>query len=190
MLDTLKALRDETLGPERAKRLAEIDNAYRQIVPLRDASAMKGAVMEDYYTPSQMVNAALKGDSAWGRAAQKDPALKRALAAQEVFGDTIPAVGPGTAEKLYVQSAVRGAAGAGLGLLTGQVDPAMAAALGAYSPVMTAKIMPAMRKPIVGRTKTQKRLRDIQSPLAEQLRRARAYTVAPAVLGAQDEEPQ
>ncbi len=173
MLGALRDARDEAIGPESAVRVHELDNAYEMIATLRDAAGFMGAIKEGVFSPSHLLRAGTRGQSKWNKAKAGSKGAKRALAAEQVFGDTIPKVGPGTAEKLAAQAAIGGITGTGAGILSGQ-DPLEAAQTsglaGALGVPAAARLLPRLRKPIVGRTKAQQKMRRAQ-PKIDKIKR-------------------
>lgn len=187
MLDILRRQRNETVGPEGAARLQEIDSAYAKLMPIVDASAMKGAVSQGYFTPSQLLSGGQKGQSQWGKATARNPLSKRALAADDVFGSTVPNMGPGTAEKLAAQSILGGAAGVAGDLMSGGSGGLLQSGLlGASAAPMMGAMLPYLRDPLLGRTSGQAMMRGMQHPLDQILSRVSPYAIAPAVLGLQE----
>ena len=187
MLEILRRNRNATVGAEGAARLQEMDAAYSKLVPIRDASAMKGSVSQGYFTPSQLLSGGQKGQSQWGKATARNPLSKRALAADDVFGSTIPNVGPGTAEKLAAQSILGGAAGVAGDLMSGGSGGLMQSGLlGASAAPAMGALLPYMRDPLMGRTAGQAMMRGMQHPLDQILNRISPYAIAPAVLGLQE----
>lgn len=188
MRDLLRRQRDATVGADGANRLHEIDAAYSKIAPIRKAASMKGSVHQGYFTPSQLLTGGQAGQSEWGKAIARSPVSKRAIAADDVFGSTIPNVGPGTAEKLAAQSMLGGAASVIADLSSGGSGGLVQSGLiGAMAAPAVGQIMPYMRNPLMGRTAGQAAMRRMQSPLEQLLDSVRPYAVAPGVLGYQED---
>lgn len=113
--------------------LQRANAAYRRLVPIQRASAFRGAQMNDMFTPNQLVAGATRGGPDSVVARQGIPIQREALLAEEVFGNTIPSMGPGTAEKLMMSALLTGtgAAIAGGGEQFGlPTSPLMGAGLG------------------------------------------------------------
>ena len=100
--DALKDLTYRTLGPEESKALADLDWNYAGFLPVQEAMGMKGALTEGLFTPSQLIGTAKGRGTANARAASRgnNPFVEEAINAEQVLGNAIPPVGPGTAEKL------------------------------------------------------------------------------------------
>lgn len=99
MSSVLKA----NLPDEAAQRLAHLDDRYRSYLPVVRGHALKGAAKEDLMTPEQLLGG-IKGEDASLRdkafALGTMPMQQETQAAIDSLGRKIPAVGPGTAEKL------------------------------------------------------------------------------------------
>ena len=169
LLDTLRMV----IGPERSQALARADRLHAQIVPREMAAKMVGARrrgISGAYTPDQLggqiVRRAPRSTGATGRA----PGQESAEAAGRAFRNSIPEVGPGTAEKLAA-----GGITAGVGAVTGAgagAFPALAAMLAPYG-LSGALANPAVARMLTGMTRAQ------QSEWARQLvRRAGSAGVA------------
>lgn len=171
--EILRAQRDAAVGPENAARLRQLDAAYSQIAPIREAASMKGAVREGFFTPSQLLSGGQKGQGSWGKASASSPASRRAIQADEVFGETVPRVGPGTAEKLAAQAIVGGLAGAGMGVAAGEGVDAGNALAGAFAAPVLARSLGSRRAKdiILGNTRGQAAMRRGQRPLEQTLNR-------------------
>jgi hypothetical protein len=84
----------------------ELDKGYAQFMRMEEAAGMKGAMDTGVFSPDQL-RAAIKAASTTSQRAEGNALLQAETArASGVLGNTIPAVGPGSAEKLL--------AGAGL----------------------------------------------------------------------------
>lgn len=89
-------------------RLAELDTAYRQWVPVERAAAYKGAT-EGIFTPSQLLGASRASSDTVrkrGFAAGRAPQQREAQLANRVLGSRLPEPGPGTAEKILGPAAL------------------------------------------------------------------------------------
>jgi hypothetical protein len=182
------------LGPDSSALYRETDAAYRRIMPLVKGGEMKGAVSQGYMTPSQMLSGAQRGQSSWGKATTRSPVARRARAADEVFGSTLPRVGPGTMEKLATQAAIGGLAGTGYGIAQG-MGPGEAAFESGLIGAGAAPVLgglwssPVLRRALMGRTPGQRWLRGKQRGLERATGRLRAPTAAGTVAAdRQDQE--
>ncbi len=162
MLGLIRDQRDRMVGPDNAKRLKQIDAAYAKMIPIREASSMQGAVKEGSFTPSQLLSGAQKGQRGWGKATVRDPMGKRALAAENIFGSTVPQVGPGTAERMATQAVLGGLGTAGYNLATGQPLEGGEMLAGALATPFMARSLPMARKALIGKTGTQRGMRKLQ----------------------------
>lgn len=101
---SIEALRSRGLPPEVAAQADEINKAYAKFKTLSRASSMLGAQKQGgVVTPGQQLNSIRARDktpdkSAFARGTA--PGQQQALAAQQVYGNQLPDIGPGTAEKL------------------------------------------------------------------------------------------
>ena len=171
---------EEVLGPQGANRLREIDASYARFAPLRDAGAYVGAISEGVFTPSQLRSAANKGQSQWGKSTARNPATQRGIAAEEVFGTTLPRVGPGTAEKLATQAITGGLANTAVNLAAGDLEGSDFL-YGALGGVAAANALPKMRGSMFGETALQGGIRNAQ-PFFDSLGRLRPYLATGAAL--------
>lgn len=100
----IESLRARGLPPEVASQADEINKAYAKFKTLSRASSMLGAQKQGgVVTPGQQLNAIRARDKSPDKAAfSRGTAAgqQQALTAQQVYGDRLPDVGPGTAEKL------------------------------------------------------------------------------------------
>ena len=191
--DTLNKEVKRRLGPVKAAKLAEVDKAYAQVMPLVKGGGMAGAVKAGHFTPDQLRSGAQRGESEWSKASARSPATKRALAADKVFGTTLPRVGPGTAEKLASQAALSGVVGTGAALASGQdfgdsvLGAGLPAALGAP---LVAGILgrPLLRRALTGRTGGQRQLRRNQKQLEKTLDKLKRQSQAAIIAGSRDYE--
>jgi hypothetical protein len=106
-------------APSDSAGVRAADSAWNQLKGIKKASD-RAAVNGGIFTPGQLVNA-VKGTRGAGASAQ----LRRAQQAQRVFGDTYP--DSGTAGRLIQNIA---AGGAGIGGVTGLIDPGTALGIG------------------------------------------------------------
>lgn len=184
MLASLRQARDAFVGPEGAARLQELDASYRRLIPLREAAAMKGSVSQGYFTPSQMLTGGQKGQSPWGKATARDPMSRRALDADNVFGSTIPNMGPGTAEKMAMQSLLGGAGSVAADMASGGSGGLIQSGLiGAATAPAIGQLMPHLRDPLMGRTAGQAWMRRMQHPLDNILEEITPWAIRSGVLG-------
>lgn len=101
---SIEALRLRGLPPEVAGQADEINKAYAKFKTLSRASSMLGAQKQGgVVTPGQQLNSIRARDrspdkSAFARGTA--PGQQQALTAQQVYGNQLPDIGPGTAEKL------------------------------------------------------------------------------------------
>lgn len=101
---SIEALRSRGLPPEVAAQADEINKAYAKFKTLSRASSMLGAQKQGgVVTPGQQLNSIRARDrspdkSAFARGTA--PGQQQALTAQQVYGNQLPDIGPGTAEKL------------------------------------------------------------------------------------------
>lgn len=101
---SIEALRSRGLPPEVAGQADEINKAYAKFKTLSRASSMLGAQKQGgVVTPGQQLNSIRARDrspdkSAFARGTA--PGQQQALTAQQVYGNQLPDIGPGTAEKL------------------------------------------------------------------------------------------
>lgn len=102
--DALTGLRTRGLPPEVQSQAGEINKAYAKFKTIERAASGLGAQKAGgVVTPDQMLNSIKARDktpdkSAFARG--NAPGQQQALTAQQVYGNTLPEVGPGTAEKL------------------------------------------------------------------------------------------
>ena len=105
---TIESLRSRGLPPEVAAEAADINKAYAKFKTVSRAASMLGAQKQGgVVTPAQQLNSIRARDktpdkSAFSRG--EAPGQQQALTAQEVYGNTLPDVGPGTAEKMMLVS--------------------------------------------------------------------------------------
>lgn len=101
---SIEALRSRGLPPEVAAQADEINKAYAKFKTLSRASSMLGAQKQGgVVTPGQQLNSIRARDktpdkSAFARGTA--PGQQQALTAQQVYGNQLPDIGPGTAEKM------------------------------------------------------------------------------------------
>lgn len=155
---------EDRLGSAGTAALKEVDAAYSRIMPLVQASDMKGAVGSGYFTPGQMLSGARRGQTTWQKAQAGDRASQRALAAEGVFGTTLPQVGPGTAEKLATQALIGGLGASVVGVASGQSPGDALASSGLAGAVAGPLVGATMgsraaRRALLGRTRSQRALR-------------------------------
>lgn len=177
----------ERIG-DNAPLLREVDEAYGRIVPMIEAGAMKGAINAGFFDPNQLMSGAMKGQSRTNKAAANSLAAERALAAQSVFGTTLPRVGPGTAEKMATQAALGGLAGAGLGVMSGQGVNPSDAALGSLAGMGLGSLLPRSRNALLGRTKTQRILRQALDDINRKARKLQPITSSGAITYQRDDD--
>lgn len=102
--DSIDALRTRGLPPEVASEAADINRAYAKFKTLERAASTLGAQKAGgVVTPAQQLSSIKARDrtpskSAFARG--NAPGQQQALTAQDVYGNQLPDVGPGTAEKL------------------------------------------------------------------------------------------
>jgi len=100
----IESLRSRGLPPEVAAQADEINKAYAKFKTVSRAASMLGAQKQGgVVTPGQQLNAIRARDKSPDKAAfsrGKAPGQRQALTAQEVYGNQLPDIGPGTAEKL------------------------------------------------------------------------------------------
>lgn len=100
----IESLRSRGLPPEVASQADEINKAYAKFKTLSRASGMLGAQKQGgVVTPGQQLNAIRARDKTPDKASFSRgtaPGQQQALTAQQVYGNQLPDVGPGTAEKL------------------------------------------------------------------------------------------
>lgn len=101
---SIESLRSRGLPPEVAAQADEINKAYAKFKTLSRASSMLGAQKQGgVVTPGQQLNSIRARDKTPDKAAFSRgtaPGQQQALTAQQVYGNQLPEVGPGTAEKL------------------------------------------------------------------------------------------
>ena len=101
---SIEALRSRGLPPEVAAQADEINKAYAKFKTLSRASSMLGAQKQGgVVTPGQQLNSIRARDKSPDKAAfarGTAPGQQQALTAQQVYGNQLPDIGPGTAEKL------------------------------------------------------------------------------------------
>lgn len=134
LLEVLRGARNDALGPEAAGRLAEIDRAYSKMMPMVVAAGYKGG--QDRFTPSLLKTAALRNKAPWAKSTGGSVDSRRLNGASDVFGTTLPPVGPGTSERLLASALLGGAGAAGTFAFTdADMDTtATAGLLGALAP--------------------------------------------------------
>jgi len=100
----IESLRARGLPPEVAAQADEINKAYAKFKTLSRASSMLGAQKQGgVVTPGQQLNSIRARDKSPDKAAfSRGTAAgqQQALTAQQVYGNQLPDIGPGTAEKL------------------------------------------------------------------------------------------
>jgi hypothetical protein len=100
----IESLRARGLPPEVAAQADEINRAYAKFKTLSRASSALGAQKQaGVVTPAQQLNAIRARDKTPDKAAFSRgtaPGQQQALTAQQVYGNQLPDVGPGTAEKM------------------------------------------------------------------------------------------
>jgi hypothetical protein len=100
----IESLRARGLPPEVAAQADEINRAYAKFKTLSRASSMLGAQKQGgVVTPGQQLNSIRARDKTPDKAAFSRgtaPGQQQALTAQQVYGNQLPDIGPGTAEKL------------------------------------------------------------------------------------------
>lgn len=100
----IESLRSRGLPPEVAAQADEINKAYAKFKTLSRASSMLGAQKQGgVVTPGQQLNSIRARDKTPDKAAfarGTAPGQQQALTAQQVYGNQLPDIGPGTAEKL------------------------------------------------------------------------------------------
>ena len=114
-----------------ATTFRELQTAYRNYLPLREAFNRPRAMADQMISPAQMSAAIKKGEKA-NYVFKNHPLTESALSAQRVLGDTIPRTGPGTAEKMMLPLALQGGV-AGAGLMAGMDVGTAALLMGALS---------------------------------------------------------
>lgn len=174
--------------------LTKADALYARLVPLQNAAAMQGSLARGgVFTPSQVLSqirtANPKSTLARGGARGQDAAE----AAQQVYGGSIPEVGPGSAEKILGSLGLGGAAAIGAdALTTGNVD--MGSAAGFLAPVIAAAALtrPSVARAAIGETGWQQALQRSPQWLAAQARieALRGPTRAAAARLAQEQEDE
>jgi hypothetical protein len=100
---SLKNMIHRSLPKEARKEIIPLDRQYAKFLRLQDASAMLGAQSQGLVTPRQLLSAVrrmdkTKGKRAFGRT--RSLMQDEAQLANDILGNTLPDVGPGTAEKL------------------------------------------------------------------------------------------
>jgi hypothetical protein len=117
--------------------LQEANAAYSRLKPVQRAAGMAGAIEAgNRFTPAQLRSGITRDmpDSVKARGAESEGFLGETVDAGKTFGTTLPAVGPGTAEKLATVGALGLGASAAGGLIEGDLPgPAWAAPLAAYA---------------------------------------------------------
>jgi len=100
----IESLRLRGLPPEVAAQADEINKAYAKFMTISRASSMLGAQKQGgVITPGQQLNAIKTRDNSPNKSAfarGTAPGQQQALTAQQVYGNQLPEIGPGTAEKL------------------------------------------------------------------------------------------
>lgn len=102
--DSIDSLRMRGLPPEVAAEADAINKAYAKFKTLERAAGTLGAQKQGgVVTPAQQLNSVKARDRTPGKSAfarGNAPGQQQALTAQQVYGNELPDVGPGTAEKL------------------------------------------------------------------------------------------
>ena len=102
--DSIDALRQRGLPPEVAAEAAAINQAYARFKTLERAAGTLGAQKAGaVVTPAQQLNSIKARDRTPGKSAfarGNAPGQQQTLTAQQVYGNELPDVGPGTAEKM------------------------------------------------------------------------------------------
>lgn len=100
----IESMRSRGLPPEVSAQADEINKAYAKFKTLSRASSMLGAQKQGgVVTPGQQLNSIRARDKTPDKAAfarGTAPGQQQALTAQQVYGNQLPDIGPGTAEKL------------------------------------------------------------------------------------------
>lgn len=100
----IEGMRSRGLPPEVSAQADEINKAYAKFKTVSRAASMLGAQKQGgVVTPGQQLNAIRARDKTLDKAAFSRgtaPGQQQALTAQQVYGNQLPDVGPGTAEKL------------------------------------------------------------------------------------------
>lgn len=142
--------------------LSEANSAYSRLKPVQRAAAYKAAIdAGNRFTPSQLVGGITRDmpDSVKARGAEGEGFLAETVEAGKTFGTTLPAVGPGTAEKLATAGVLMGGGAAAAGMLEGDLPgPGWAAPLAAYALLGTKAgrkaLAPELASGRLGRTRT------------------------------------
>jgi hypothetical protein len=153
----LLGMLENSIGPERAALLRRADQLHAQLAPREAASAMVGARrrgVSGAYTPDQLGGQILRKSARATGATGRAPGQAAAEQAGRTFQNTIPPVGPGTAEKLTagtltgIPAAALAAGGAG----------APAALAAGAAPYGLAAILanPAIARMLTGMTAAQR----------------------------------
>jgi G:T/U-mismatch repair DNA glycosylase len=102
--DNLQSLRARGLPPEVAAEADAINKAYAKFKTVeRAATSVAAQKAGGVVTPGQQINSIKARDKTPGKSAfarGNAPGQQQALTAQEVYGNQLPDIGPGTAEKL------------------------------------------------------------------------------------------
>lgn len=181
MLESLRQARDEALGAKNAARIRELDRAFGRVADVRDAGGYMGAVREGFFTPSQLQGSGQRGASKWEKAEGKAYGTQRAREAEKVFGETIPRVGPGTAEKLAAQALLGGAIGTGVGLASGQdIGTALTGSGLQYGlgGLAAGAVLPLARRAAFGKAPTQRGARRLARAMEAARLQAQPYLTA------------
>lgn len=100
----IESLRSRGLPPEVAAQADEINKAYAKFKTVSRAAGTLGAQKQGgVVTPAQQLNSIRARDKTPDKAAFSRgtaPGQQQALTAQQVYGNQLPDIGPGTAEKL------------------------------------------------------------------------------------------
>ena len=132
-VNALQDLSYRNLGGDAVEQLKHVDSQYSRFAPVQEAMTRQGALTEGLFTPTQLIStAAGRGTGRRAAARGQNRMVEEAITAEGILGNTIPAVGPGTGEKV--------------GLLASMLEPNLFAA-GATFGLGYPLIAPAMRNP-------------------------------------------
>jgi hypothetical protein len=147
----------KSIGTKRANILQRADQLHAQLAPREAAAAMVGARrrgVSGAYTPDQLGGQILRKSARSTGATGRAPGQAAAEQAGRTFQNTIPPVGPGTAEKLTAGS-ITGGLGAAVGF-GGAGAPAALGAMAAPYGIAALLANPTVAKMLTGMTAAQR----------------------------------
>jgi hypothetical protein len=138
----VKGLRDRQIPPNILPATAELDAQYAGMLRREYAMRPTGSQQANAYHPNALLGAARtmdKSPNKRGFMRGTTPGKADADTANVVFGDTIPRIGPGTAEKMMMGTSILSGGKAAYELATGDPSSAARWGVGVVAPWAAAK---------------------------------------------------